>query len=569
MDDILIKYRELAGIFDSLSMGVIILTPDRKIKEFNKSAELLTGLKASEVQNKYCYNLFKEYLCGGKCKYLDTPASQRDSVVTDVRIIEETSGHYYTTKIESPVYDFQNRSVGCMEIFLDHSAFKELIKRIRFDDLRMKLILDHLNIGVLTTDRGNHITFFNKMAETITCFSRSEMLGRPLEKIFGEEFCRHMIEKQKTIGGAKFKFSLEGEIVAKEGNRLPIRIKYMALKNEKDEIIGGLSTITDLSLKYQYNSAINKQYTFFDMVGKDPAMQKIFEIVPVLAATSATVLIEGPTGTGKDLLAKIIHNQSPRSHQPFVKINCASLPDNLLESELFGYIKGAFTGADRDKPGRFQEADKGTIFLDEIGDLPFSLQAKLLRVLEDREFYPLGSRKTSKVDVRIISATNQSLEFLVQEKRFREDLFYRLNVMRLDLPPIKERKGDLPLLIAHVIKRLNTAMETKIERISEDAMEVLLNHDYPGNIRELENILEHAMIICRQTVIERKHLPVQLLKKMEKQTDSGDETKENNGNSTERQIIVAMLRKNNGRKGETAKALNMDRTTPLAQNEEI
>lgn len=562
MDDILIKYRELSSIFDCLSMGVIILSPDRKILEFNRSAELLTGFSEADVLNRHCYHLFKEYLCGGRCKYLETPDSERDDVVTDVRIIEETSDHYCITKIESPVYDFKNRPIGCMEIFQDHSAFKELIKRIRFDDLRMKLILDNLDIGVLTTDRGNHITFFNKKAETISNYSRSEMLGRPLKNLFGNAFCDALVQKQKEIADQDFGFTMESEITTQKESRIPIRIKYMGLKNENGKIVGGLSTFTDLSLKYHYRSVIKNQYTFYDMVGKDPSIQKIFEIVPVVASSNATVLIEGQTGTGKDLLSKIIHNHSPRSHKPFVKINCASLPDNLLESELFGYVKGAFTGADRDKPGRFDEADGGTIFLDEIGDLPFSLQAKLLRVLEDREFYPLGSRKTTKVDVRIISATNQRLEQQVGEKRFREDLFYRLNVMRLELPSIKERKGDLPLLIAHIIKRLNSTSETDVERVSEDAMAVLLNYDYPGNVRELENILEHAMIICQGPVIERKHFPVSLLKQVENRNRRDSESPlEGNMNSAEKQIIMAMLKKHEGRRDKTAKALNMDRTT--------
>jgi transcriptional regulator with PAS, ATPase and Fis domain len=244
-------------------------------------------------------------------------------------------------------------------------------------------------------------------------------------------------------------------------------------------------------------------------------------------------------------------------------VNCAALPDNLLESEMFGYVKGAFTGAARDKPGRFQEADKGTIFLDEIGDLPLSLQAKLLRVLEDQEFYALGSRKTTRVDVRIIAATNQGLEQQVEAKRFREDLFYRLNVIRLELPPLKTRKGDIPFLIDHILKRLNAVNETGVTKISEDAMAVLLNHDYPGNIRELENILEHALIICQADTIERKHLPLSLQGSL---PDGIERPHASEGHETadlqdEEQRILEALRRNHGHRGKTARDLQMDRTT--------
>ena len=230
---------------------------------------------------------------------------------------------------------------------------------------------------------------------------------------------------------------------------------------------------------------------------------------------------------------------------------------------MFGYAKGAFTGADKDKPGRFQEADGGTIFLDEIGDLPLSLQAKLLRVLEDREFYPLGSKKTTKVDIRIISATNQDLEQLVRNKKFREDLFYRLNVICLELPPLKDRKGDISLLISHILKRLCATRDIQVDEISEDAMEVLLNYDYPGNIRELENILEHALIICQNTMIRRNHLPISLQRRT--QENLHVESKMNNlgqeVETSEKNMILEVLKKHNWNKGKTAQALNINRTT--------
>jgi transcriptional regulator with PAS, ATPase and Fis domain len=296
------------------------------------------------------------------------------------------------------------------------------------------------------------------------------------------------------------------------------------------------------------------------MIGKDPSIQKIFDVVPVVAESDATILIEGATGTGKDLLAKVIHNASKRAKKPLVKVNCAALPDNLLESEMFGYVKGAFTGADKDKPGRFQEADGGTIFLDEIGDIPLSLQAKLLRVLEEKEFYPLGSRKITRVDVRIIAATNQGLEEMVGAKRFREDLFYRLNVIRLELPPLRQRRADIPLLIDNILRRLSSARKAQANRISEEAMEILLNYDYPGNVRELENILEHALIICQEEVIGVKHLPI-FLRKATPAAGPEKGASAQEGPPTEKERILEALKRHHWQRNEAARELHVDRTT--------
>ncbi|QTA84112.1 sigma-54 interaction domain-containing protein [Desulfonema magnum] len=560
MDDVFIKYSHIGEIFDYLSLGVIILSPDRKITSMNRTAEVLTGYKESEVIGIYCYRIFLDYLCGGSCKFLEAEETERKNVVSDIWTADQINEHLTITKIEAPIYGVNKELVGCIEVFQDYSAFKDLIKRIRYDDIRLKIILDNLDIGVLTLDRGNHISFFNTTAEKITGFSRSEVLGKPCHTVLGEDFCKDILALQQSMNKGNFHSSMEGKIVVRGGHAIPVRANYITLKNEEGGIVGGLATISDLSLKYQFDRAFKDRYTFGDMVGKAPVMQRIFEIIPIVAPTESTILIEGPTGTGKDLLTKVIHNSSTRHKKPLVKVNCAALPDNLLESEMFGYVKGAFTGANRDKPGRFQDADGGTIFLDEIGDLPLSLQAKLLRVLEDREFYPLGSRKTTKVDVRIISATNQRLEKLVQERRFREDLFYRLNVMRLELPALKERRSDIPFLISHILNRLCAARDTQIDKISEAAMEVLLNYDYPGNIRELENILEHALIICQGSVIERKHFPVSLLKAVDTITEERKPLAEKLGHE-EKEKILSMLKKYEWKRSLTARALNINRST--------
>ena len=558
----MIHYRQLGDMFDTFSMGVMVVGPDRKIISLNHSAEIITGFNESDLRGKDCSQELLEPLCGGHCQYLHAVESGRQTENVDFEASDRTKGKQNITRIVSPIYGPDGKSMGCIEVFQDHTVFKDLLERVRHDDRRLKIILDNLDIGVLTVDRGGHVTFFNNQAETITGFNRGTVLGKSCSMIFGKTTSHDMLLFKETIADGQARSTAEGEIKTRDGQAIPIRANYMALKNEDGRIVGGLATISDLSLKYQFNSEIRGRYTFYDMVGKDPAMQKIFEIVPVVAASDATVLIEGPTGTGKDVLAKVIHNASRRSKKPLVKVNCAALPDNLLESEMFGYVKGAFTGADKDKPGRFQEADNGTIFLDEIGDLPLSLQAKLLRVLEDQEFYPLGSRKTTRVDVRIISATNQNLEQLVKEKRFREDLFYRLNVMRLDLPSLKHRRGDIPLLISHILKRLCATRNTSVEKMSNEALEVLLNHDFPGNVREMENIIEHALIVCQESIIERHHLPLSLQGgPPSRLTDTENPSFEEHIEYNEKILILDALQKHNWNKGKTASALDMNRST--------
>jgi len=556
-------HEQFSRLLEELGIGVFTVDGERRITSFNQTVERLTGFKEEEVLGKQCYEVFSNDLCQGECALHEAVETEGESIAFDMEITDQSGNLRRITKVVSPLFSSQGQVTGCVEVFQDHSAYSELLERIRYDEHRLKLILDNLDIAVFTVNRSGHITSFNSMAETITGYGREELLGQHHQKLMG---CNQPGETCPVAESMKTGKSLANQhlqLISKDGRELPIRASCMALRNEVGHIIGGLATFQDLSLIQQLNRAISEKYTYADMIGRDRPMQQIFEILPVVAASDANVLIEGPTGTGKDLLAKVIHNASPRKDKPFVKVNCAAMPDNLLESEMFGYVKGAFTGADRDKPGRFQEADSGTIFLDEIGDLPLALQAKLLRVLEDKEFYPLGSQKLSRVDVRIIAATNQGLKSLMSKKLFREDLYYRLNVMRLDLPSLRSRRGDIPLLIRRFLNQYNVARGTAITGIAEEALELLLNYDYPGNIRELENIIEHACILCQGEAIERRHLPVYIQTKASPQDDAAStspiilETQE----EWEKQRLLQTLEEHRWNRREAAEALGMDRTT--------
>jgi len=558
-----ILHEQFSQLLEDLGIGVFTVNKERQITSFNETVERLTGFREEEVLGKKCHEIFFSDLCHGRCMYPEGAELGGEPQAFNMEIYDHEGNLHRITKLVAPLLSGEGQVTGCIEVFQDFSVYNQLLDRIRYDEHRLKLILDNLDIGVFTVNRGGHITSFNSMAETISGYQRHEILGQHHEKITGCNLPGETCGLAESIKSGKGLSNLQRQLFTSDGRKLPIRASFMALRNEAGEIIGGLETFQDLSLIQKLNRAISNKYTFADMIGKDGVMQQLFEILPIVADSEANVLVEGPTGTGKDLVAKIIHNASRRKDKPFVKVNCAALPDNLLESEMFGYIKGAFTGADRDKPGRFQEAEGGSIFLDEIGDLPLSLQAKLLRVLEDKEFYPLGGRKLCRVDVRIIAATNQILENLVKEKRFREDLFYRLNVMRLELPPLRRRRGDVPLLISSFLKQYNITKGASVSRIAEDAMEILLNYDYPGNIRELENIIEHAGVLCQGEVIERRHLPmyiqaasVQVAEDPISRIHGLEERAQQ-----EREVLVATLKKHRWHRQKVAQALGIDRTT--------
>jgi PAS domain S-box-containing protein len=548
-------------LLDRLNIAAFTVDMDRKITTINHAAISLMELEGVDIIGRDCLEVF----CGVPCliSCLSNARDKNPNSETNSLILRENDPEPMITRLSTPIHDKTGKMAGCLTILQDNTPLADLISRIHHEERSLKIILDNLDIGIFTINRSGYITFFNTAAEKISGYDRRQVLGNLCSMILSKDAASDLDMLRDSIKSRKKQVSHRGCMLTPDGETVPIRATYMPLENEQGKIVGGLAAVQDLTLEQHLDQVISDRYTFHHMVGKDPKILKIFEKVTVVADTDATILIEGATGTGKDMLAKVIHSAGRRSKKPFVKVNCAALPDNLLESEMFGYVRGAFTGADRDKPGRFSEADGGTIFLDEIGDVPLSVQAKLLRVLEDQEFYPLGSRYTTKVDVRIISATNRGLEKLVEKHLFREDLFYRLNVMRIELPPLKHRKADLPILIRHIMRRLNTTKAKVPDGISEEAMKVLLNYDYPGNVRELENILEHALIICQSDMIEIKHLPEYLHNKMHSTAPQCliSDFEFDNEQKSERKRILKTLEKYQWHRGKTAKALGVDRST--------
>ena len=420
-----------------------------------------------------------------------------------------------------------------------------------------EIILSSLNEGVFCVDENWRISYFNEAAAEITGVPYEEALGRPCYEVFRSNICKKACALRYTIQNGTPIASMAIEITNKKGNKIPVSISTAVLKDKQGKFIGGVETIRDLSLIEQLRKELDARHTFEDIISKSPKMQHVFDLIPTIAESESTVLITGDSGTGKGLIAQALHNQSPRADNPFITVNCGAIPDTLLESELFGYKAGAFTDARRSKAGRFTLAQGGTIFLDEIGDISPAIQAKLLRVLQDKVFEPLGGVQSIKADVRILAATNRDLATLVQEGRFRTDLYYRINVFRMELPPLRERMEDIPLLVNHFVAKLSSLKGKEISGVTPEALAILMKYDYPGNVRELENIIEHAFVLSPGGMIQAQHLPGEL---QPRPSTAQRETLDLLG-EYEKELILDALRRNQWNRLRAAQELGIHKTT--------
>jgi PAS domain S-box-containing protein len=373
-----------------------------------------------------------------------------------------------------------------------------------------KVILSSIADGVFTVNSERIITSFNTAAEKITGVPASQAIGKHCQDIFHSDICENCLLQDTLITGIET-IDRPVNIINSLGEKVPISISTAVLKNEEGKTLGAVETFRDLSAIEHLRKELSKSYSLEDIISKSPRMHKLFAILPDIAESESTVLIQGPSGSGKELFARAIHNLSPRKNENYVVINCGTLPVQLFESELFGYRKGAFTDARTDKKGKLADANGGTVFFDEIGELPFSTQVKLLRLLQEREYEPLGSTKTVKANIRIVTASNKNLKKLVGQTKFRDDLYFRLAVVKFELPPLKDKREDIPYLVDHFIRKFNAKMGKKIISVSPNVMNILMRFDFPGNIRELENIIEHGFVLCHGRIIKREHLPPELL----------------------------------------------------------
>lgn len=431
-------------------------------------------------------------------------------------------------------------------------------KSQNFIEQSCHIIFDSIEEGIFTVDLEWRITSFNRAAEKITGVAKKKAIGRLCHEIFSTNVCKTDCILKKALKENKPVFNIPVYMCRhSDSKRVPITVNATILRDRNGRMVGGVEMFRDLSNLIKLRKFFQKQHSFENVVTKNQKMLKIFSTLRLVADSDCTVLIEGATGTGKELLAKAVHNNSPHKNGPFVPVNCGALPDSLIESELFGYKAGAFTDAKRDKPGRFERAQNGTIFLDEIGDITHALQVRLLRVLEDKAYEPLGSVRPAKTNARVVVASHRSLDEMVKEKKFREDLYFRINVMKLTLPSLSERKEDIPLLVEHFLERFNREKNKRIMGVSQEAMAVLMFYDWPGNIRELENAIEHAFVLCEKELIGLRHLPDKLLMEINSVIYSKNRTLK----EVEKNAILQALHKNNWKKAVTARELGINKNT--------
>ncbi|RZB34514.1 MAG: hypothetical protein SRB1_00282 [Desulfobacteraceae bacterium Eth-SRB1] len=431
---------------------------------------------------------------------------------------------------------------------------KLLLKKIISNQKNLERILDSIKDGIIAHDLNRRIFYFNREAEKITGYSRKEILGKDCHKAFGEPFCgeRCSFCGDKPVLSDRSEYLMN--IITKDGESRQVEMSVVMMKDEKNHDFGVLACFRDITDLLYLKIKAGELAGFSNIVGRSSKMLMLFRQIKDVAGYDYPVHISGETGTGKELVAKAIHNESRRGGAPFVPINCGALPGGLIESELFGHVKGAFSGAIRDKKGRFELADRGSILLDEITELSKPLQVKLLRFLQDGTFEKVGGEKTVSVNVRVISATNRDLKKEVQKNNFRKDLYYRLNVIPIHIPPLRERKTDIPLLIDYFLSQAENEDKQSI-KISNEALSVMMDYDWPGNVRELQNAVSFSIVKCRKGIIKPDDLPMEL-----KAFKSSIHTR---GPSVKLDIdaVNKALLKTGGNKAKAARVLGVGRAT--------
>lgn len=510
MSNQLFSGRVWKAVLDAVPQGLVAVDSRGKIVYFNPYAEMALGIRAAEAVGRHFRDVFCPSLPLSQC-WINLALEAEETVRQHRFEMERPDGRRYTLEADlTPARDRNGRVIGGLISVHEVDESEEIVEKLRQVEETHEAILGSIADGLFTVDHEWRITSFNRAAERLTGLQEREVLGKFCSQVLQTDRCRDGCPLAATLERHENVFDYEVTLLDRDGRPKTVTVNTAVLLNRDGSPIGGVVSFRDVSFLKKLEDDLQSTTQFEGMVGKHKSMRAIYELISEIADSDATVLIMGESGTGKEMVANALVRRSPRHDKPYIKVNCSVFPEGLLESELFGHVKGAFTDARYDRVGRFELADGGTIFLDEIGEISAAAQIKLLRVLEEKEFERVGSSETRKIDVRVIAATNQDLPRLVQEKKFREDLYYRLNVIPIVVPPLRERRSDIPLLLDHFIAKYRLVTGKSITGISDRAMDLLMSYDYPGNVRELENAIEHVFARTSGNVITEEKLPLSI-----------------------------------------------------------
>lgn len=546
--------------------GIAVIGKDLRFIVFNEAASRISGYEEEDIIGFDCGLLFRS--CIHDMKYVNE-ALNNNHVYTNLTIgITDKKGDVKNVLASITPITSADSVLSVVFVFRDTNEMLSLSEELKTRTMelidqknRLNAIFNSNIEGTFTIDNDWNVTSFNTSAEKITGYKITEAIGEKCWNIFNSTLCRNGCHMEQTIRKGKPMIGNELEIMHKNGKRIPIRVNSGILLNNKNENIGAVETFIDISEIRNLSAHLSEVFKYENIVGRNKEIKQIISVLESVSQTDSSVLITGESGTGKELAARAIHLNSSRKTGPFIAVNCSAFVESLIESELFGHEKGAFTGAIKTKIGRFEMAQGGTLFMDEIGDLSTAVQTKLLRVLETREFERVGGNKSIKMETRIIAATNKNLDDEILAARFREDLFYRINVINIHLPPLRERMDDLPLLVNHFLESFNKKFNKCIKRFSSQAYDLLLDYPWAGNIRELENVIEHCFVLCTSDIITVECLPKRLREPgrqntISKVTDIPKDFKE-----AEKEFILTALKNNGGNRAKTAKELGIDAST--------
>lgn len=533
-------------VLDNMIDAVFTVDTQMSITAYNKAAEFLSGVSREQALGKKCYQIFNTSICGTACPIKEARQTSQKVVTREVVMQDYRGGTMPVLFKASLLHDENGNLVGGVKS----------MRCLR----RLYSIIDSVADGLFTVNEKMQITNFNKAAEALTGVTHEHALGKPCKDIFKTNCCEQgcPIKEALSIGQS---VQRDIELTDLNGTKKIVSANASVLFDCAGSAIGGVETLRDLTPISEIKEEIRNKYTFRRLVSRNGSMRRLFDIMEDVAASEATVFLHGESGTGKELFAHAIHDLSPRQKGPLITVNCGALPETLLESEIFGVRKGAFTGATESRPGRIEQCQGGTFFLDEIGDLPLQLQVKLLRLLENREFQPLGAQHTVKADVRFIAASHRNLEDMVKKGTFRQDLFFRINIVTLHVPPLRERVDDIPLLVDMALQRFNLSYNKRIQLVSPEVMQHFFCYPFHGNVRELLNIIEQACILCRGSEITMEHMPFYFKTAVSSSNTQSVAMNPERKRKMNPDVIVESLGRHQGNRASVAHELGIDRTT--------